>query len=168
MEYFDVVDQNRLSLNYQKARGATLTEEEYNVGVEVWIINDNKILMTQRSKNKSHPDKWEVPGGCCQSKETAIDTVHRELQEEIGINLEDKDLYLIGTQLYKKQFVDIFKSYQTVDLKKTTLQDEEVQNIEFVDKIKFQQMIENNTIVLQVSILYLIIILCSSCSDYSI
>ena len=150
MEYFDVVDQNRLSLNYQKARGATLTEEEYNVGVEVWIINDNKILMTQRSKNKSHPDKWEVPGGCCQSKETAIDTVHRELQEEIGINLEDKDLYLIGTQLYKKQFVDIFKTQKKINIRDIKLQLEEVQNVKFVGRDEFYKMIENDEMVLSV------------------
>ena len=55
MEYFDVVDKNRISLGYKKVRGETLKDNEFNVGVEMWIINDNSILMTRRSKNKSYP-----------------------------------------------------------------------------------------------------------------
>ena len=55
MEYFDVVDKNRVQLNYKKIRGEKLEKNEFNTGVEMWIINNNKILMTQRSEQKSHP-----------------------------------------------------------------------------------------------------------------
>ena len=55
MEYFDVVDKNRVQLNYKKMRDEKLEENEFNTGVEMWIINNNKILMTQRSEQKSHP-----------------------------------------------------------------------------------------------------------------
>ncbi|MBD8924248.1 NUDIX domain-containing protein [bacterium] len=79
MEYFDVLDQNRISLNYKKLRGEPLNPEEFNAGIEMWIINNNSILMTQRSKTKSHPGQWEVPGGCSQAGESIIDTVKREL-----------------------------------------------------------------------------------------
>ena len=42
MEYFDVVDKNRVQLNYKKKRGEKLEENEFNTGVEMWIINNNK------------------------------------------------------------------------------------------------------------------------------
>jgi len=45
MEYFDVIDKNRIFLNYIKERGEKLEDNEYNQGIEVWIINNNKILM---------------------------------------------------------------------------------------------------------------------------
>ena len=147
MEYFDVVDQNRIPLNYKKIRGEELNDNEYNVGIEMWISNDNKILMTQRSKEKSHPGQWEVPGGCCQYGETNIDTVKRELQEEIGIKIEQNEFKLIGTELYKKQFVDIFQSNKNINLKEIILQQEEVQNIKFVTQEEFNNMIKNNEIV---------------------
>lgn len=147
MEYFDVVDKDRISLGYKKVRGEFLENNEYNVGVEMWIINDNSILMTQRSKNKSHPDMWEVPGGCCQSGESSIDTINREMQEEIGITFKKDDYKLIGTELYKKQFVDIYFSNKAINIKDITLQDEEVESVKFVSKSEFTKMKSNNEIV---------------------
>ena len=114
MEYFDVVDKNRVQLNYKKIRGEKLEENEFNTGVEMWIINNNKILMTQRSEQKSHPGQWETPGGCSQAGESIIDTIKREMIEEIGVNFNKDEFCLIGTHLYKKQFVDIFLSEKEI------------------------------------------------------
>lgn len=147
MEYFDVVDKNRISLNYKKIRGENLDNNEYNIGIEIWIINDNKILMTQRSFEKSHPGQWETPGGCSQAGETNIETVKHELKEEIGIIFNQDEFCLIGTQLYKKQFVDIFLSKKTIDITKTILQSNEIQNIKWMTKQEFYNMIKNNAIV---------------------
>ena len=108
MEFFDVVNKDRKPLGYTKQRGLKLEEYEYNVGVEIWIFNDNKLLITRRSLNKSHPLEWEVPGGCSKSGETSIDTIIRETKEEIGISINTDDCYLIDTTIYKKQFVDIY------------------------------------------------------------
>ena len=61
MEYFDVVDINKNKINKILPRGTTLHEGEYNVGVEVWIINsNNELLITQRSPLKSHPLQWSL------------------------------------------------------------------------------------------------------------
>ena len=57
---------------------------------------------------------------------------------------------MIATQLYKKQFVDIFTSQKEIDIKNITLQMEEVQDVKFVDKSEFYRMIKNNEIVLSV------------------
>ena len=114
MEFFDVVDKDRKPLGYTKQRGMKLDECEYNVGVEIWVFNDNKLLMTKRSLNKSHPGEWEVPGGCSKSGETSIDTVIRELKEEIGISINNK------------QFVDVYVSNKIIDLDKVILHIDEV------------------------------------------
>ena len=146
MEYFDVLDENRCSLGYTKERGSKLEESEYNQGIEIWIFNDNKLLLTQRSLEKSHPGMWEVPGGCSQKGETSIDTLKRETKEEIGVVI-DNNFELIGTELYKKQFVDMYKSNITIDIKKVKLQAEEVSDIKFVTKKEFLDMAKNNKIV---------------------
>lgn len=57
---------------------------------------------------------------------------------------------MIATQLYKKQFVDIFTTQKEIDIKNITLQMEEVQDVKFVDKSEFYRMIKNNEIVLSV------------------
>ena len=101
MELFDVYDENRKPLGYTKPRGEKLLDNEYNMGIETWIINDNKLLMTQRSLEKSHPGKWEVPGGCSQEGETSIDTLTRELKEDICVDINNNYI-LLDTVIYKK------------------------------------------------------------------
>lgn len=146
MEYFDVLDKNRNLLGYTKVRGSQLEDNEYNQGIEIWIFNDKKLLLTQRSLEKSHPLEWEVPGGCSQKGETSIDTLIREVKEEIGLSINN-NYELIGTELYKKQFVDMYKSNIEVNIKKVKLQDEEVSDIKFVTKEEFLDMAKNNKIV---------------------
>ena len=146
MEYFDVFDKDRNFLGYTKERGSKLEGNEYNMGIEIWIFNDKKLLLTQRSIEKSHPLEWEVPGGCSQKGETSIDTLEREVKEEIGVDIND-EYKLLGTELYKKQFVDMYKSNIKVDLSKIKLQAEEVSDIKFVTKEEFLEMAKNDKIV---------------------
>ena len=157
MEYFDVLSKNRQFLNYEKVRGTKLEDDEYNQGAELWLINNGKLLITKRSINKTHPKKWETPGGCSQSGETTLETIIREAKEEVGISLLENDLELIGTQLYKKQFVDIFKSNKLVNGSEIKLQLDEVTDFKFVSKSEFISMIENNEVVKSVAQRYLLI-----------
>ncbi len=149
MELFDVVDKNRNFLGYTKQRGEELNDNEYHVGVEMWLFNNKKLLMTQRSLNKSHPGKWEVPGGGSQTKEKSLDTLKRELKEEVGLSLKE-DYELINTVIYKKQFVDMYKSNMLVDLSKVVLQEEEVSDIKFVSQKEFMMMAHKGEIVASV------------------
>lgn len=147
MEYFDVVDENRNLLGYTKARGSELDENEYNVGVEVWIFSNNKLFLTRRSFNKSHPGQWEVPGGCSQAGESSLDTLLREAFEEVGIKLGKNDYSLLKTVIYKKQFVDIYKGNININLDNIKLQEEEVIDAKLVTKDEFLDMVSNGEIV---------------------
>ena len=147
MEVFDVYDENRNPLGYTKARGSELLPNEYNMGVEIWIINNNKLLMSQRSLLKSHAGKWEVPGGCSQTTESSIDTLIREVKEEIGVTITKDDVELLDTVIYKKQFVDVYSSNIMVDINNIRLQDEEVSDIKFFSKEEFIELVDNEKMV---------------------
>lgn len=147
MEYFDVYDHDRNYLNKQMARGDKLPENEYNTGIEVYIINDNKILMTQRSQEKSHAGQWEVPGGCCQAGETIDQTIKREMKEEINVTLTEADYKFLATEIYHQQFVDIYLTNIKVDINQIKLQDEEVSAIKWVSKEELEIMIKEGKVV---------------------
>lgn len=51
------------------------------------VINDNKILITQRSENMKLPLKWEFPGGKIEKGENEKAALIREIKEELGINI---------------------------------------------------------------------------------
>ena len=154
MELFDVVDANRNPLGYTKERGNELLEHEYNVGVEFWIFNNHKLLMTRRSPEKSHPGEWEVPGGCCQANETSDYTINREIDEEIGYKLNN-NYKLIGSSLYKNHYVDMYKSNIDIDINKCILQDNEVSGIKYVTKEEFLILNKQDKIVKSVFNRYL-------------
>jgi 8-oxo-dGTP diphosphatase len=63
------------------------------------ILRENKILVTQRSEKMSLPFKWEFPGGKIEENETAEECIHREIKEEI--NLEIKLLEKLDSKIFK-------------------------------------------------------------------
>ena len=51
------------------------------------IINNNKILLTQRGYGE-YKDKWEFPGGKIEENETKEETIIREIKEELDASIE--------------------------------------------------------------------------------
>lgn len=49
------------------------------------IIEDGKILLTQRMPNARFPFTWECPGGKIEGEETPEQALARELMEELGL-----------------------------------------------------------------------------------
>lgn len=54
-------------------------------------IVDNKILIGKRIDKGSIANKWEFPGGKNRWGESIIDTLKREFNEELGIDIEVKE-----------------------------------------------------------------------------
>lgn len=54
--------------------------------VAALIVRDGKILVCQRTKHQTMPLKWEFPGGKIEEGEQPRSALHRELEEELGID----------------------------------------------------------------------------------
>ncbi len=52
------------------------------------ILDGTKILAVQRGPESSHPWKWEFPGGKINPEETGAECVVREVEEELGLQIE--------------------------------------------------------------------------------
>jgi 8-oxo-dGTP diphosphatase len=50
------------------------------------IVRDGKILVCQRTRHQTMPLKWEFPGGKIEEGEQPRNALHRELEEELGID----------------------------------------------------------------------------------
>lgn len=57
------------------------------------LIQNNKILLPKRSKTlKKMPDKYEFPGGKVEKNENLKEALIRELNEELSIDVDIKDI----------------------------------------------------------------------------
>lgn len=54
-------------------------EDTFHLGAKALLWNDGKVLLLKRK------NYWDIPGGRVEKKESVLDALHRELQEEIGL-----------------------------------------------------------------------------------
>jgi len=63
------------------------------VAVGVLVRDDDSFLLTSRPEGKAYAGYWEFPGGKLESDETVEQALRRELQEEIGITIQECTLW---------------------------------------------------------------------------
>ncbi len=64
------------------------------------IMQNNKILCTQRSDKGSLPLKWEFPGGKIESGETNENALVREIGEELNCEIQVNQLFFTVKHQY--------------------------------------------------------------------
>lgn len=87
-----------LPAGYIKARA----ERPYNKGMKnihlvakAVLFNDGEVLLLRRSNTDSRrPLQWDLPGGYVEDGEEIKEGCAREVDEEAGIKVTDKDLHL--------------------------------------------------------------------------
>jgi 8-oxo-dGTP pyrophosphatase MutT (NUDIX family) len=53
------------------------------------LVRDDQVLLGHRRPDKhAYPDVWDLPGGVAESGEPELDTLTRELREELGVEIE--------------------------------------------------------------------------------
>jgi len=77
------------------------------VAVGVLIRTDDSFLLTSRPEGKAYAGYWEFPGGKLEVGETVAQALKRELQEEIGITIEDCDAWKTGQIDYPHALVQL-------------------------------------------------------------
>ena len=73
------------TLKRMNAPDAVAQEDVVSVQAAVIIDNDGRILLTQTRADANYPFTWESPGGKAISGETELETLARELREELAI-----------------------------------------------------------------------------------
>lgn len=83
--------------------------KQVHVAVGV-IIQDGSIFLTKRHEDAHQGGKWEFPGGKVEDGETVAEALHRELQEEISIDVLSAQSLIVIEHDYgdKKVILDVY------------------------------------------------------------
>ena len=77
----------------------------------------DKILLLQRNDDKLLGGAWVTPGGKIDSGESAKDAIIREIIEETGIILQEKDLFEVKKVYVRSgQELDISRKHKLIEI----------------------------------------------------
>jgi 8-oxo-dGTP pyrophosphatase MutT (NUDIX family) len=67
------------------------------------LIHENQFLILKRHKEKPFGGTWCLPAGKKEPRENPVDTLIREVHEEIGVDLKNKNLPKIESFSYRSR-----------------------------------------------------------------
>lgn len=114
------------------------------------LIENGKILLGKRNKDRLYPDIWDIFGGHIEPNETKEQTLQRELHEELGIEVnsfEFLESYQDKEPTYGYDYVHhifIVKSWEGIPKNKNTdehesigwFSKEETKNLKMHEEVK--------------------------------
>lgn len=158
MEYVDVYNRLRENMGYTKPR-KEIQDGEYRISAHIWIVNDkDEILVQKRSEQEDKfPGYWAQTGGGVKAGMTSKDTVSEECKEELGITVDDKELYYIGSYARTRDIVDVWMVTKNIDVESLTIDKSEVAEVKFVTFDTFDKMIQDNIVVPSINPSYLLL-----------
>ena len=153
MEIIDLYTKDKQKLKKTFTRHQdTLLPDEYYLLEQAWIVNNNnEILLTKRSLEKSFGGMWEATAGHVKAGETDLDGIMREVEEEIGIKLEKDDIIFLKSLIVKQSILDVSLVKKDIDIKDIKLRENETIDVKYVSFDKFKKMLKNNEIIQNLS-----------------
>lgn len=148
MEIWDLYNNERKKIG-KIERGQKIPEDAYHLVVHVCIFNSKgEMLIQKRNTNKKiWPGAWDLTlGGSALAGETSRDAAHREISEELGLEIDfSKEIpyfTIVFGDKFDKGFDDYFLIRKDVDLKDVTFKDNEVEQVKWATEAEILSMID--------------------------
>ena len=112
-----------------------------------WYVSGSGIpkgrycLLCEVRKKKQFPGLWEGLGGSAQAGETSLESIVREVKEEIGLDFPPECFVLLKRSLEKTALVDIYELKADFAVEDLKLQTEEVDQAIWATEEELQQII---------------------------
>ena len=152
MELWDLYDQNRMRTGEVAVRdGDPIPPGRYRVVVHAAVFNSRgEMLIQKRQPWKGvFPGLWDITcGGSAVSGEDSPAAIHREVLEEVGLDLKELSE---GRAVFTVNFRDGFDDYYVVrhdcDAEVLVLQQSEVAAVRWANRDEIVRMIREKTFI---------------------
>ena len=149
MELWDIYDINMQKTGRTVMRGRPMAQDEYHLVVHVCIFNSKgQMLIQHRQPFKSGwSGLWDISvGGSAVAGDDSPGAAHREVVEELGIDLEINHRPNFNIT-FEKGFDDFYLVDWDGDISSLKLQYEEVESVRWATKEEILSMIADGTFV---------------------
>lgn len=104
--------------------------------------NNNEILVQKRSKEKN--GKYGITSGHIEKNEEVKIGAIREIKEELGIDIEEKDLKLFFNTKINENEYNLYYIKKDIEINRFLLQKEEVESVKWCNQHEIEGLIERN------------------------
>jgi len=152
MEMFDELDENGCFTGNTISRDEAHKAGAWHRAVVLNFVSPcGKVLLQKRSKHKkTWPGCWDIScGGHVEAGCLGLEAAVREAEEELGIHVDSNDVRFISCvrsdnksdRMWDRHFNDYFVAVKDVDVTQIKLQENEVDEIKWVDFADFKKMV---------------------------
>lgn len=143
-EYIDILTEEGKPTNEQALKSAAHRLGLWHASAQIWIVNSAKqVLLQKRASCKdSYPNLWDISvAGHLSAGDTAKQAAIREIQEEIGLQIDEQELRFLKkvkrSKIPKKGFLDneynyLFVVKKDFEITNLVLQKEEVKVVKWI------------------------------------
>lgn len=149
-EFWDIYTKDREKTGRLHRRGDEMKEGEFHIVVHVCIFNSRNQLLIQHRQpfKRGWPNMWDLTaGGSALQGENSRQAAEREVFEEIGLKLDLSDVRADFSIGFDEGFDDYYLLEREVDLSQLCLQEEEVQEVRWVDREEVLAMQKQGTMI---------------------
>lgn len=144
MELLDVYDNNGEKTGKVVERGtldSSFNEGEHIAVAIIYIENNNGEFLIQKT-SKEKGGLYSSTGGHINHGEEPIDTIKREVKEELGIDISYDNIIDLGHVLFDFPVRFVFYLKKDINLKDIVLQESEVESVSFMSIEKIKELID--------------------------
>ena len=143
MELLDVYDDNAKRTGRIVVRGDKDEVFAPNEHIAVSIIfienSEGKFLIQKTVKGE-----YSSTGGHIDHDEEPDDVIIREVKEELGINIDIKEVVKLGYRLFDFPLRFLYYLKKDIDIKEIKIQESEVSSVEYMSVSDINNLIDNN------------------------
>lgn len=149
MEFVELYDKQRRKINKISSRDDIQEKGEYRQTVHVWIMNSKgEFLIQKRSQDrKRNPGLWAFTSGAVDKGETSLIGAVREVKEELGLDVDIKNIEFLLSFKKKYTIVDVWLIKSDVLEKELILQKEEVEEARWVSEEELKNLVKQEKFV---------------------
>ena len=144
MEYLDLydIDGSLTGESIPRTKNKeNVPDDRYIKLVLIYIQNsDNKFLFQLTSQAKEHV--IATTGGHVQSGQTSKEAIINEVSEELGLDITNENYVFVKSYITKKAIVDTYYLKKDIDINSLTLQEEEVESVNWYTKEEIYKLID--------------------------